>query len=77
MLYDFLCQGTLRLGLVSCGFLYDCMSKCMCVTLNIFLKDGYICKDLIVYPICDDRDHVSGATSESSEIFYKTSNEKC
>ncbi len=60
--------------LFSWGFLYDRMGKCMCVTLNLFLIDGYICKDSIIYPICVDKDHVSGATSESSEKFYKTSN---
>ena len=63
--------------LFSWGFLYDCMGKCICVTLNLFLIDGYLCKDLIVNPICNDRDHVSGATSESTEKFYKISNEKC
>ncbi len=63
--------------LFSWGFLYDCMGKCICVTLNLFLIDGYLCKYLIVNPICNDRDHVSGPTSESSEKFYKTSKVKC
>ncbi len=30
--------------LFSWGFLYDFIGKCMFVTLNLFLIDGYLCK---------------------------------
>ncbi len=64
-------------GLFAWGFRYDCMAKCMCVTLILCLTDCYLCDDWIIYPRRDDRDHASIATSESSEKFNKTPTENC